>query len=131
MFQDAIDGCRKLHIMFLWIDPLCIIHDSSDWMSEASQMEYVYRHSYLNIAASHATDGRGGLYVKRHSLLSRPCEVTVSWEGEEPRNYHCVSDWDAHFDIEPLISRGWVVQEKIVSPRICHFGSSQIIWECN
>ncbi|KAH7304630.1 heterokaryon incompatibility protein-domain-containing protein [Rhexocercosporidium sp. MPI-PUGE-AT-0058] len=30
----------------------------------------------------------------------------------------------------PLNSRGWVLQERILSPRIVHFGAEQIAWEC-
>ncbi|KAE9369764.1 hypothetical protein N431DRAFT_469651 [Stipitochalara longipes BDJ] len=30
----------------------------------------------------------------------------------------------------PLISRAWVVQERILSPRVIHFGTGQLGWEC-
>lgn len=33
----------------------------------------------------------------------------------------------AHF---PLLSRGWVLQERLLSPRILHFCSSELVWEC-
>jgi len=31
----------------------------------------------------------------------------------------------------PLDRRAWVVQERLLSPRILHFGESQIFWDCN
>lgn len=30
----------------------------------------------------------------------------------------------------PLSSRGWVVQERLLSPRVLHFTQNQIMWEC-
>ena len=33
-------------------------------------------------------------------------------------------------DEEPLSERGWTLQERVLSPRTIHFGSSQMYWEC-
>jgi hypothetical protein len=30
----------------------------------------------------------------------------------------------------PLGGRGWVVQERILSPRVVHFSSNQLFWDC-
>ncbi|KAI8155736.1 ATPase family AAA domain-containing protein 3B [Colletotrichum sp. SAR 10_70] len=30
-----------------------------------------------------------------------------------------------------LSKRGWVLQERILAPRVLHFGKSQVLWECN
>jgi Heterokaryon incompatibility protein (HET) len=38
-------------------------------------------------------------------------------------------DLRSHFG-EPLQSRGWCVQERILSPRKIFFGSKQLFWEC-
>ena len=32
---------------------------------------------------------------------------------------------------EPLIRRAWVVQERLLAPRVLHFGSRQLFWECS
>jgi hypothetical protein len=32
---------------------------------------------------------------------------------------------------QPLLTRGWVVQERLLAPRVLHFGETQIFWECN
>jgi hypothetical protein len=31
----------------------------------------------------------------------------------------------------PLLARGWVYQERLLSPRILHFGFDELSWECN
>jgi hypothetical protein len=30
----------------------------------------------------------------------------------------------------PLSSRGWVLQERLLSPRTLHYGKEQMFWEC-
>jgi hypothetical protein len=30
----------------------------------------------------------------------------------------------------PASSRGWILQERILAPRVIHFGPNQILWEC-
>ena len=39
--------------------------------------------------------------------------------------------WASHIDQAPLSRRGWVVQERWLSPRILHYGRHQILWECS
>jgi hypothetical protein len=31
----------------------------------------------------------------------------------------------------PILSRGWVLQERLLSPRVLYFGKYRIYWECN
>ncbi|KAF5529098.1 heterokaryon incompatibility protein [Fusarium napiforme] len=39
--------------------------------------------------------------------------------------------WDDDIENAPLQSRGWVFQERFLSPRILHFAERQIAWECS
>ena len=65
-FRDAIDVTRALDVQYLWIDSLCIIQDSeSDWLSESALMSNVYRFSYCNIAAAHASSDAMGIFMTR------------------------------------------------------------------
>jgi hypothetical protein len=41
-----------------------------------------------------------------------------------------VDTWTRGVEEAPLISRGWVVQERGLSPRTLHFGQEQMFWEC-
>ncbi|EPE30622.1 heterokaryon incompatibility protein [Glarea lozoyensis ATCC 20868] len=41
-----------------------------------------------------------------------------------------VSFWQRHVDDAPVNRRGWVLQERIMAPRVLHFCSDQIAWEC-
>jgi hypothetical protein len=49
---------------------------------------------------------------------------------DHPGNYYVwLSDvWDDHVEASPLNKRGWVLQERLLSPKVLHF-SDQIFWE--
>jgi hypothetical protein len=79
-FKDAIRVAQALKIDYIWIDSLCIIQDSDiDWRRESSRMSEVYGNSYINIAASSATDPDQGCFLKPHGMLDAlSAEVTIS-----------------------------------------------------
>jgi hypothetical protein len=69
-FQDAIKIVRALQIRFIWIDSLCIIQDDDlDWTIESARMAAIYSNSYINIAATGASDSRGGCLSPRSLKL--------------------------------------------------------------
>lgn len=41
-----------------------------------------------------------------------------------------VSIWDAMVNQAPVNRRGWVVQERLIAPRVLHFCRGRIAWEC-
>jgi hypothetical protein len=116
---------------------LCILQDSSkDWVHEADIMSKVYRYGFINIAATGARQSTEGCFWKRHPQAVRPTEFSVQWsncETNEKMNYHVVPEsrlWAQNLIDEPLNQRCWVLQERILSPRVLHFGHKQLFWEC-
>jgi Heterokaryon incompatibility protein (HET) len=66
VFQDAMLTNIELGFSYLWIDSLCIIQNSagsSDWLSESSTMDRVYRKGICNLSATGFHDGQKGLFV--------------------------------------------------------------------
>ncbi|KAE9364062.1 HET-domain-containing protein [Stipitochalara longipes BDJ] len=132
-FQDAIWVARELGAKFIWIDSLCIIQDCvSDWQQEASLMADVYQGSLCNIAASGASDANAGCHSIRERPLIQPCVVRTAWEdyANDEWSVHREPFWSSLFENDRLRSRGWVIQELLLAPRILHLGKSQIFWEC-
>ena len=136
-FQHAIIVTQELGIEYLWIDSLCIIQDSdSDWANESATMSSIYRHSYCTIAATGFSDGTKGLFVKRDPSLLKTGQIKItakasSYQGLPSGSYYCLDDiWLKEIVRAPLNQRGWVFQERWLSPRIVHFGGSQVFWEC-
>lgn len=135
-FQDTIYVCRLLGIRYIWIDSLCIIQDSKeDWQKEAALMHQVYANSYCNIAATGASDSSKGLFFNRRETGLFPVDVDMSWAGRPSAWYYILdlSYWQRHLTSPrkaPLNNRSWVVQERLLCPRVLHFGHDQLLWEC-
>jgi hypothetical protein len=104
-FKHAITVARHLKVKYLWVDCLCIIQDSGlDWQSEVGLMEDVYSNSYLNIAASNASDSNGGLFVTRDPYITQPIVVDQKWENVEQWRLALQdpSFWKTRIDLAPL-----------------------------
>ncbi|KAM5380884.1 hypothetical protein ACJZ2D_003408 [Fusarium nematophilum] len=43
---------------------------------------------------------------------------------------HPYNLWDNEVASAPLKHRGWVIQERLLSPRVVHFGRRQLAWKC-
>lgn len=133
-FKDTIEVARSLGIDYLWIDSLCIIQDDpSDWDLEAPRMSSVYGNSFLNVAATGASDGTKGLFMNpKDSRRSFRAWASVVG-GLEATSFHCIplQGYTTSITDAPLLQRAWVVQERLLSPRTLHFTSSQLFWECN
>jgi hypothetical protein len=142
-FRDAIEITRQLGIRYIWIDALCIVQDDRrDWESESAKMGAIYSASFLTIAADLSTDCDGGCFNSKSisqdvASDNAPFElITTASDGRESRLFL----WDPlrgsrphglpDLDESPLSERGWVCQERILSPRILHYTKSQLFWEC-
>ncbi|KAG7041830.1 HET-domain-containing protein [Colletotrichum scovillei] len=148
-FRDTISILRKLGLRYLWIDSLCIIQDSvDDWRKESITMAEVYRNGVINIAATAASGGNDGLYFEPHPIHSRhlrisfaqpidstPPEETTNGERSnvvETGDYFLLNSkiWQRGVEEAPLNTRGWVLQERLFSPRVVHFSRHQLFWQC-
>ncbi|KAH6867308.1 heterokaryon incompatibility protein-domain-containing protein [Thelonectria olida] len=134
-FRDALVVTRALGHRFLWIDSLCICQDSNeDWKREAARMKSVYANSTCNLSALDGYDPRGFL-SHRNPLIRHPTRLPVpggvSIVAEQP---HLEAHFRlAHFDFEDskLLTRAWVFQERLLSPRNIFFSKSGLSWECH
>ncbi|KAK7425901.1 hypothetical protein QQZ08_007615 [Neonectria magnoliae] len=132
-FRDAVVVVRELGLRFLWIDSLCIIQDSKeDWEEQSAVMGDIYRGGYINIAAKAAANASVGCFVPR-TPEPPPCQIPHRAKDGTPTGFMYVrSPVFKVEDIEktPLDTRGWVLQERTLSPRIIHYGAQQLYWEC-
>lgn len=133
-FQDAFRICQELGIRYLWIDALCIFQDSDeDWQREAACMGHVYENSFCNIAATAASNSDEGCFKARDISMVQPCTIKTTWSNQINESWEIMAEsfWASRIAQAPLNSRGWVVQERWLSPRILHYGRHQILWECS
>lgn len=141
-FQHATEIAKRLDKRYIWIDSLCIFQDNddkSDWLKEAALMDKVYSNSFLNISATAGYDNSQGLFVTRDpefelrpTRISCPIVPTSSTQASQIHNF-IVSDvllFERELMNAPLNRRAWVLQERLMAPRVLHFGSAQLFWEC-
>ena len=141
-FCDAMLLVFRLGYRYIWIDSLCILQGSpDDWQKEASTMVDVYRHTFCNISATAAAEdpSGGGLFRPRIPCPRNylyPFEVDVQIDtvvhGNLSGPWMIWNDsiWGQHVEHRLLNGRGWVMQERFLSPRTMHFTEAQIYWEC-
>jgi hypothetical protein len=138
-FQDAIKFAQALQVYYIWIDSLCIVQDDDhDWHREASNMASIYSNGYFTIAATRSHDSRGGCFNtpsawrkeyklspqetvlgSLHAVCVRPAISHIGFDASTSRQ----QTW-------PLLTRGWVFQERLLSKRVIHFCEDEIVFEC-
>ena len=142
-FREAIHLARHLdkRIRYIWIDSLCIMQSKrADWLSESAQMYQIYGNAYCNISATAATDAETGLYRDRERHQLWEDNITLNIEGipgqasAPQKHIQCRIEnllfWEQNIDEAPVNKRGWVLQERLLAPRVLHFCQDQIAWEC-
>jgi hypothetical protein len=132
-FQDAIIIARRLGSEFIWIDSLCIIQDShEDWLRQSSLMGKVYAQALCNIGATDAANGDGGCFRQRNPLLLDRTIIESSWTDRTNKKFHLYATPGGMTNPlhSPLLRRGWVLQEYILSRRFLHFEAQQMAFEC-
>ncbi|KAH6975080.1 heterokaryon incompatibility protein-domain-containing protein, partial [Ilyonectria sp. MPI-CAGE-AT-0026] len=133
LFRDVFEVARQFSIRYVWIDALCIIQDQQDdWAKEASTMHLVYSNSVCTIAASGSTSPDDSLFHEGDPAFIRPGMVQSKLCSDEPQSFYILDYqyWDRQIYEGPLHNRGWVFQERHLSPRTLFFGRHQILWEC-
>lgn len=132
--RDAVRVTRSLGIRYIWIDALCILQDSrEDWAAEASRMGDVYQGAKVTISAI-SSPGTGFGMLKEREAPSLCC--LLDWDSTQdgkstPVYLRSGSHlWDVNMTSSPLNTRGWTLQEALLSPRTLSYGAQQMIWEC-
>jgi hypothetical protein len=141
-FRDVITITRKLNVPYVWIDALCIIQDDEeDWNQETSQMVRIYQFSLLTVAATGAEDASKGCFLERVptsvdigplvKLPYRTKEGVISGHFSVHEKHMTFADeYDRFVEKSPLLKRGWVFQERVLSRRMVHYTRGKMFFEC-
>ncbi|PSN72086.1 HET-domain-containing protein [Corynespora cassiicola Philippines] len=134
-FQQAIEVARFIGVRYIWIDSLCIVQgQGGDFAYEGNFMHKVYRSSYCNIVAADSRDSKGGLFRDRKPDDIAPATFMASENSVlEDGMWRVLEEdmWKSELLEADIYKRGWVFQERMLSPRILHFTKSQIYWDCS
>ncbi|KIW00664.1 uncharacterized protein PV09_07851 [Verruconis gallopava] len=144
--RDAIYLTRAFGVRYLWVDRLCIVQGSSeDWSREAALMGRVYSTSVCTIAASDADEPGKGCFFDRDPRSILPWKSNLRIFNHQKEAFIITPSVGLSLDIDPkqckswrdgvwlspLYSRGWVLQESLLSRRIIHCTKRQLYWECD
>ncbi|KAF5615443.1 het-domain protein [Fusarium sp. NRRL 52700] len=132
--QDAVRISRNLGFKFIWIDALCIVQDDEkDWVEQSALMADIYRYSSLNLCAADSAGCGSGIvemaapHMMEVAAATTPSEDTGSIETVVlvggPIST-AIIDWDRC----GLLSRGWVFQEGLCSPRGLYVSRRHGLW---
>lgn len=148
VLRDAITACKALGLRYLWIDSLCIQQDgdSTDWEEQSQEMSHIFGNSWITIcapASNSCLDGfldhpdrhsraiqieyvseesgqvQGSIFLHLLTLNGNPGlhnSASITRLTPLMRDLEC-SNWQ---------TRGWVFQERILSPRLLYFGARMI-----
>lgn len=128
VFVDAIRVCKATGVRYLWVDSLCILQNSlEDWERESKLMGNIYAQSTFTIAAHSAQ-------TDQESFLrnSAACFKYVSLQGMDKQlwNVRLQPNFEREMACASSInSRGWVLQERLLSKRVLHFLPSAVYLE--
>lgn len=131
--SDAIEVARRLGFDYIWVDALCIIQDSpEDKAKELPLMADVYRESSISIvAASAASANEGFLNTPEPArFLLDPFEVDLGTVDGSPLALTFGHRIPYKASGDPISSRAWTLQERVLSPRLLIFSRSGVMWMC-
>lgn len=148
VLSNAIAVCRLLGMRYLWVDALCIQQDggSKDWEEQSQEMSHIFGNAWLTICALASNSCLEGFldHIDRHSsaieikyvsddsqkVLGSILLTPLTLNGEPG---FAQSGWIARstplardVDCSRWNTRGWVFQERILSPRLLYFGSRMV-----
>lgn len=143
-YRDAITFCWELNIQYLWIDALCIIQDDVyDWQEESSKMASIYENCFITLAATGAPNHESPCATQlapQHHLkeIGRICPdnssttfpILVREALPHPYTIAKRTPFRINREAFPLLSRAWVFQERMLSPRVLHFLPNELMLEC-
>jgi Heterokaryon incompatibility protein (HET) len=144
--QQAADVTRRLGLRYLWIDALCIIQDSKrDWEKESEKMSEVYHNATITISAAAAAAASQGLFpipsdrerfnqvfeITAPGMNGKETQIRVRLRCDPPGSLTSMSHSAIPAERSPLSTRGWVLQESRLSPRILCFAKEEMFWLCS
>lgn len=131
---DAIYCAKSLGIRYLWIESICIIQDSAEDMTEQlSMMHRYYHNSLVTIVAACAKDtSQGFLEDQKPFTYTNPVTRLPIWAEDGKLGTMRLHDLDSLCEPtnDPIRSRAWTYQEKLLSPRMLIYGSKTLRYEC-
>ncbi len=156
-FRDAVSITNELRFCYLWIDSLCIIQNSpDDWAEQSMCMAAIYAGSNITIFAAGSSSDEEGIFLTRSEIYNPPDNDTGLGDARPPAIATAAVKLSSGqtsqltffpqrindgglgtltFPLDPitqdpLSSRAWAFQERILWPRKLMYGHDQMVGLC-
>ncbi|GAB1313015.1 hypothetical protein MFIFM68171_03225 [Madurella fahalii] len=138
--QDAVWVARVTGFRYLWIDSLCIYQDDDDGRgnnpdkeSEITRMASYYGRATITLCAASAEKAVDGFLGAREdpTFAVGPIRIQLGLKetGQAIGHVYLIEETDPP-PAEPTTTRGWTLQESLLSRRVLIFGRRQLYWSC-
>lgn len=144
---DAIAVVQALGERYLWVDSLCIMQDQDeDKMPQIQCMDLIYARAVFTIVAASGEDAYAGLpgvrAADRSNQMGRQVMRPTTHSGPNGHvlDHHGMSllttlspqkiEFDHYLEDTIWNTRGWTMQERVLSKRCLIFTRDQVHWEC-
>jgi hypothetical protein len=118
---------------FLWVDALCIIQDSAeDKLKELPRMSDIYRKSALTIVAASALSANDGFLhpPEPPTFFVEPFQIKIKNDQDQLATLICGYRETYKTVADPINSRAWTLQERVLSRRLLIFSRIGVMWMC-
>jgi hypothetical protein len=130
--QDAIKVTAELGYKNIWIDCLCIVQDDdADKSFEISQMPLIYSQAVVTVAAGSASAAVDSFLLPRRESVDGEA-FDLAFQTDDGRTGTVTAVWKltSQYGHEPLHTRGWTLQERLLSTRVLEYASRQLRFIC-
>ncbi|KAF7175044.1 hypothetical protein CNMCM7691_005512 [Aspergillus felis] len=134
--QDALHVTRSMGLQYIWIDSMCIIQDDEeDKQREMGKMMDIYQNTLFTISAASAAAASEGflrtdLHDSRNEVWYHPLRVDEQTMGAVLVSHSSTSFESLGARPQPINTRGWTLQETILTSRLLIFAGIHMIWKC-
>ncbi|PTB47615.1 hypothetical protein M431DRAFT_526026 [Trichoderma harzianum CBS 226.95] len=134
--KDALQVTRSMGLRYIWIDAFCIIQDSDeDKQTEMAKMMSIYQKTQFTISVASASAATEGFLQTNYHDPSIGAFYHPLRVEEETMGSVLIADSSSSFASvaahqQPINTRGWTLQEALLTPRLLIFTNMHMVWKC-
>lgn len=129
--RDTVLVCRAIGIQWLWVDVLCIVQDDpQDKLQQVKTMGEVYRSATLTIIPAFSRGSDEGFLSDTFENVTLPFQRFHDNTSDGRQGSVCLIKKQLDTPRFPIETRGWTMQERLLSARLLFFHPGRIDWVC-
>lgn len=143
--RDAVQFVQSLGERYLWVDAVCMVQDDEDQMArDIPNMDIVYGQAFATIVALEGTDADAGLpgvcagtrepqKINTFTISNKSLDLDDDPDSKDKETIRLVATpLPLHLALElsQWNSRGWIVQERLLSRRCLYFAPDTVYFQC-